>query len=540
MMRHSRITKYSPKKQKKPLSKKLQKKLEVNKKREKFKIPCHTSFRQFINNEIKSINESSFSRKNTFNNLITILKKRVLNIWNGCGVSDVISTMIFEYMFKKNDLSYEMYSPIQKNSWSYMNFNTHIIPTIYTDTVTNYENIRTRFSITFGVTDIDFDFNFYKMGVVMIIFPVMSKFYMFEFFEKKFDIDIKKTSIFKQYKFNVSLTNELFHTIYSAILIPNSDLLSIDMYCPVYTFKNYLVFYLMSLMIDMNIISVNFFNYYYRDNIHFESGNFYLQKPLDDKPISFSIQPEIFSDNYFHSVPEDILDEPLFNQVIPFWVQLKNGTWMKTSILITIYHYFFNGTSVYYISMISKVNIIDEDGNTIPFETKDVFYCSPIMNIYHGSNRIMNTMVGFRKTYLRIINTSYINKWYNQFVFHPAFIQDITSDNIISREELNEEINESLDLNISRHISFPEEGFEFEYEGVHHVWDGNPIIEYREPFENEYPLGIAYSNFNILANPSIDILVNQFIKLCKKKEMLPVDSWEIIFLFNLFREFRQN
>jgi uncharacterized protein (DUF1015 family) len=86
---------------KKPLSKKLQKKLEVKKTREKYRVPHHTQFKRFINREIESICERSSSRYGVYNNLVRIMKERVLNVWDGIGLPDTVSSMIFEYMFQQ-------------------------------------------------------------------------------------------------------------------------------------------------------------------------------------------------------------------------------------------------------------------------------------------------------------------------------------------------------------------------------------------------------------------------------------------------------
>lgn len=543
-MRRSRVQKHSPKRekmQKKPLSKRAQKKLEVEKTREKYRVPHHSQFRRFINHEIESICERSSSRYGVYNSLVRILKERVLNIWGGIGLPETISSMIFGYMFKqKDDWEYETEPPTEANSWSHMGFTTHIIPALYND-YSNYETtvtVRTRFSITFGVTDVDFDLDFYKMWVVLITIPVMTQFDKLSDLEEKFALETKTTALFKQYQFTVSPTNELFHTIYSILSTPNGGFFGhVEWNLTVSDLKKQLVYALINLMSEVMILSSSHFNYNIWKYIIPDprQGDFYLQKPLDGEPESFLMQPDVFAGNYWHNVPDDVLeDEPLFEQVIPFWVELKSGEWMKTSLLITVYRYFFNGVSWYYLSMISKMGSIDEDGNTAPFEVTDRFYKRPITHAYNGETLLYNTMIGFHKSYQREIDISATERWCKQFVFHPAFIQYSFFSLTITREQFTGEL---VEPEIPSHFSFPEEGDEFDYDDQHYVWDGEPIIEVREPFANQYPLGTSCDQFTIKANQATITLVERFITVCQKEKMLPVDSWEIIFLFRLMGNF---
>jgi hypothetical protein len=339
----------------------------------------------------------------------------------------------------------------------------------------------------------------------------------------------------EQYKFTVSPTNDLFHTIYSTLLISNKDLFgTTNGTYTISKIKEMLIYSLINLVLEVMIISGNDFNYDIKKYITSDPQcDFYLQKPLGREPESFLMRPEIFAGEYYHNVPDDVRDEgALFEQVIPFWVELKSGGWMKTSVLVTVYHYFFNGVSLYYLSMISKVNSIDEDGNTIPFEITDNFYKYPISNVYRGETMLRNTMIGFRESYHREIDLSATERWCKQFVFHPAFIHYIDYTLPITREQFTGEI---VEPEINPRFSFPEEGEEFDYNDQHYVWDGEPIIEVQEPTGNEYPLGSACEQFTLRENQVTITLVEQFLKVCQKEEMLPVDSWKIIFLFRLMK-----
>lgn len=525
---------------KKPLSKRLLKKLEVKKTREKYRVPHHTQFKLFINREIESICERSSYRYGVYKNVVRILKERFLNVWYGIGLPDTVSSLIFEYMFKqKKGWEYENESLVGQNSWSHMNFVSHIIPTLYVD-YTDFQTkvtVRTRFAITFGVTDVDFDLNFYKMGVMMITTPAENHFERLNILDE-FAFEIKTTALFKQYQFNVSPTNELFHAIYSTLSVPNHDLFDqFGFMLNVTDIKEILICSLINLVSEVMIISYNFFNYDIKKHITYDprSDDFYLQKPFDGEPENFIMRPEIFAGEYYHNVPDDVRDEgALFEQVIPFWVELKSGGWMKTSVLVTVYHYFFNGVSWYYLSMISKVNSIDEDGNTIPFEITDNFYKIPITNVYRGETMLNNTMVGFRESYHREIDLSATERWCKQFVFHPAFIDCIDYTLIITREQFTGEI---VEPDIHPRFSFPEEGEEFDYNGQNYVWDGEPIVEVQEPNGDQYPLGSASKQFTLRANQVTTTLVEQFLTHCQKEKMLPVDSWKIIFLFRLMMNF---
>lgn len=537
-MRRSREPKHSPKSkktQKKPLSKSAQKKLEVKKTREKYRVPHHTQFKRFINREIELICEQSSSRYAVHNNLVQILQKRVLNIWGGIGLPEIITSQIFEYIFKeKEGWEYDVDPPTEPNSWSHMGFVTHIIPAFYhhCPEFGTRVNVRTRFAITFGVTDVEFDLSFYKMGTLLITTPE-DYFWDLTTLQVKLAIETNTTALFKQFRVNISPTNELFHTIYSILSIPNHDLFDqIEWGITTSKIKEIMICSLLNLVSDVIIIAFNCFNYDIREYTICEAHeDFYLQKPLDDEPESFLMRQEVFANVYLHNIPDHAFDEgALFQEVIPFWVELKSGGWMKTSILITVYHYFFEGAPWYYLSMISKVSSIDEDGNTIPFEITDKFTKTPITNVYQGDSRLLSTMVGFRELYSKSFDISTIERWCKQFVFHPAFIMHIYYTIPITKDEFT---GEPVEPEMNPRFSFPEVGVEFEYKDQHYVWNEEPLIEVREPTGNEYPLGTACEDFFFRANRASATLVEHFLKICKKEKMLPVDSWEIIFLFKL-------
>lgn len=503
----------------------------IGKIREKEKVPHWTEFERHFKTLIDESTKDLTDQRTSMASYIFILSLRVLSKFFPQDVEGVIFSFLLPHPPETIE---RLLATYQQSGFVYRSYSTSIIPLMVSPPFGF--DIRARVGLATSLVSERIGTSFHFFQDVILLFPKFKHSFRLNSDLIPLDTDHPRFDVLHSV---LPSHDYVFDIFYSLLIAPNRNIGSENR--AYFETKMTLLHFLKQLLSGFFIMTVHSFPV----ELRLTSDYYIAERPPSTfypiKSSSLTTYPKLFirrtRPTFFRSSPGIVDDAPSLGppQVFSLWLPKKGAlsfedtTWVLTTMSF--------GTHLQEDCVVFDFQMDLDVPEGEDFPPPKVLAIRQML--WSGDFWLSRKGVGLNTFFIRELDDKPYFRELSSYAYHPIFFgMTYKFSNHITEEEFEAEhdgTGASFEEDWERlKDRLPEEGEEFELNGVTHVWDGTPISSIgNDDGSPQVPIGRAYRTRWLSQNQVTISLYSAMTAIADLDNPTPFDSWNFLFLMKL-------